>query len=330
MHDILTQEEIDLLIRAASQPDLELNTPVEVQDDPLYDFSRPNKFSKEHVRALQRIHEQFCRTYSGYMSAKLRNKVELRVHSIEQLLFGDFVRSLPNPSVLSVFRVDPLEGYAVMQLTPDVGFLLHDRLCGGDGLPIGRSRSLTDIETAVLKRQVISVFASLLGDAWQEVSDLHFRLDSMESNPQFLQLASDRDVIALVTMRIELNNVSDMVSVCLPHRTLEPIMKHLTQIRLFESLQQPDPLRIELLKAKVRAAIVPVEVELGTTTVTVQDLLELAEGDVIPLERKKNETLDVKVGSMTKFKGTPGRLGNHLGVVITAVCDSDEGGQASE
>lgn len=330
MYDILTQEEIDLLIRAASQPDQELETTVEVQNDPLYDFSRPNKFSKEHIRALQRIHEQFCRTYSGYMSAKLRNKIELRVHSIEQLLFGDFVRSLPNPSVFSVFKVDPLEGYAIMQLTPDVAFLLHDRLCGGDGIPIGRARGLTDIETAVLKRQVISVFSSLLGDAWQEVADLHFSLDTMESNPQFLQLASDRDVIALVTMRFELNNVSDMISICLPHRTLEPIMKHLTQIRMFESLQQPDPNRIELLKSKVRAAIVPVEVELGSAVLTVRDLLDLAEGDVIPLERKKNETLDIKVGSMTKFKGTPGRLGNQLGVVITTVCDPDEGGLASE
>lgn len=323
MHDILSQEEIDLLIRAASEPDLELEATV-VEEDPVYDFSRPNKFSKEHIRALQRIHEQFCRTYSGYMSAKLRNKMEVRVHSIEQILFGDFVRSVPNPSVLSVFRALPLEGYVVMQLTPDIAFLLHDRLCGGDGIPIGRARGLTDIETAVLKRQVLSVFSSLLADAWQEVSPLRFELEYMESNPQFLQVASERDAVALVTMRFSLNDTSDMISICLPHRTLEPIMKNLTHIRMFESLQQPDPQRVELLKEKVRSAIVPVEVELGKTVVTVQDLLELAPGDVIPLNTKKNETLDIKVGSMTKFKGTPGRLGSRLGVVVTNVCDPDD------
>lgn len=325
MHDILSQEEIDMLIRAASQPELELEADNLDAEEPLYDFSKPNKFSKEHIRALQRIHDQFSRTYSGLMSAKLRNKVELRVHSIEQMLFGDFVRSLPNPSVLSVFKVNPLDGYAVMQLTPDIAFLLHDRLCGGDGEPIGRTRGLTDIETAVLKKQVISVFASLLGDAWQEVAQLRFELDYMENNPQFLQVASDRDVIALVTMRFDLNEVSEMISICLPHRTLEPIMKNLTQIRMFESLQQPDPARIELLQSKVRAAIVPVEVELGCTVLPVQDLLDLAEGDVIPLDRKKNETLDIKVGSMTKFKGTPGVLGSRLGVVITSVCDPEGG-----
>ncbi|MGI6650750.1 MAG: flagellar motor switch protein FliM [Limnochordia bacterium] len=326
MHDILSQEEIDLLIRAASEPDLELETIVE-EEDPVYDFSRPNKFSKEHMRALHRIHEQFCRTYSGYMSAKLRNKVELRVQSIEQILFGDFVRSLPNPSVISVYAVHPLEGYIIMQLTPDIAFLLHDRLCGGDGIPIGGSRGLTDIEIAVLKRQVLSVFSEHLAGAWQDVSDLKFELDYMESNPQFLQVASDRDAVALVTMRFTLNETSDMISICLPHRTLEPIIKNLTHIRMFESLQQPDPKRIELLKAKVRSAVVPVEVELGKATVTVQDLLDLAVGDVIPLSTKKSETLDVKVGSMTKFKGTPGRLGQRLGVVITSVCDThDEGG----
>lgn len=329
MHDILSQEEIDMLIKAASKPELELEATVVEAEDPLYDFSKPNKFSKEHIRALQRIHDQFSRTYSGLMSAKLRNKVELKVHSIEQMVFGDFVRSLPNPSVLSVFKVHPLEGLAVMQLTPDIAFLLHERLCGGDGKPIRRTRGLTDIETAVLKKQVINVFASLLNDAWQEVAELRFELEYMENNPQFLQVASDRDVIALVTMRFDLNEASDMISICLPHRTLEPIMKNLTQIRMFESLHQPDPARIELLQSKVRAAIVPVEVELGRTTLPVQDLLDLAEGDVIPLDRKKNETLDIKVGSMTKFKGTPGRLGSRLGVVITTVCDP-EGGSTNE
>lgn len=324
MHDILSQEEIDMLIKAASKPDVEgEDVDVAVEEDPLYDFSKPNKFSKEHLRALERIHEQFTRSYGVLMTAKLRNQVELKVHTVEQLTFGDFVRSLPNPSVLSVFKVHPLEGYAIMQLTPDIAFLLHDRLCGGDGKPLGRTRGLTDIETAVLQKQVIDVFSSLLSEAWQEVSALKFELDYMESNPHFLQLISEREVIALVTMRLELNDQVDMVSICLPHRTLEPIMKNLTQIRMFESLKQPDPARVEFLKEKVRSAIIPVEVELGRTAVSVQDLLDLAKGDVIPLNRKKNETLNIKIGSLTKFKGTPGRLGSRLGVVITNVCETE-------
>ncbi|WP_461363870.1 flagellar motor switch protein FliM [Candidatus Darwinibacter acetoxidans] len=332
MQDILSQEEIDLLIRAASEPALDLDRDSDEgsADDPLYDFSRPNKFSKEHIRALHRIHEQFCRTYTGYMSAKLRHRVDVKVHTIEQILFGDFVRSLPNPSVLSVYKVHPLEGYAIVQFTPDIAFLLHDRLCGGDGIPMRRSRSLTDIEIAVLKRQVLSVFSSLLSDAWRDVSELEFELDYMESNPQFLQIAAERDAVALITMRFSLNETSDMISICLPHRTLEPIIKNLTHIRMFESLQQPDPQRVALLKEQVRAAEVPVEVELGRTAVTVGDLLDLAPGDVVLLDRKKHETLDVKIGSMTKFNGTPGRLGARFGVVITTVLEPAEGGLDDE
>ncbi len=332
MQDILSQEEIDLLIRAASEPALDLDRDSDEgsADDPLYDFSRPNKFSKEHIRALHRIHEQFCRTYTGYMSAKLRHRVDVKVHTIEQILFGDFVRSLPNPSVLSVYKVHPLEGYAIVQFTPDIAFLLHDRLCGGDGIPMRRSRSLTDIEIAVLKRQALSVFSSLLSDAWRDVSELEFELDYMESNPQFLQIAAERDAVALITMRFSLNETSDMISICLPHRTLEPIIKNLTHIRMFESLQQPDPQRVALLKEQVRAAEVPVEVELGRTAVTVGDLLDLAPGDVVLLDRKKHETLDVKIGSMTKFKGTPGRLGARFGVVITTVLEPAEGGLDDE
>jgi len=332
VQDILSQEEIDLLIRAASEPALDLDRDSDEgsADDPLYDFSRPNKFSKEHIRALHRIHEQFCRTYTGYMSAKLRHRVDVKVHTIEQILFGDFVRSLPNPSVLSVYKVHPLEGYAIVQFTPDIAFLLHDRLCGGDGIPMRRSRSLTDIEIAVLKRQVLSVFSSLLSDAWRDVSELEFELDYMESNPQFLQIAAERDAVALITMRFSLNETSDMISICLPHRTLEPIIKNLTHIRMFESLQQPDPQRVALLKEQVRAAEVPVEVELGRTAVTVGDLLDLAPGDVVLLDRKKHETLDVKIGSMTKFKGTPGRLGARFGVVITTVLEPAEGGLDDE
>jgi len=329
VHDILSQEEIDMLIKAASEPDGEEEIEAAGEEDPLYDFTRPNKFSKEHLRALERIHEQFTRSYGVLMTAKLRHQVDLRVHTVEQLTFGDFVSSLPNPSVLSVFKVHPLEGYAIMQLTPDIAFLLHDRLCGGDGRPLGRSRGLTDIETAVLRKQVISVFSALLSEAWREVSALEFELDYMESNPQFLQLIPEREVIALVTMRLELNEQADMVSICLPHRTLEPIMKNLTQIRMFESLKQPDPARIEVLKQKIRSAVIPIEVELGQTSVSVQDLLNLAAGDVIPLDRKKNETLDIKIGPLTKFKGTPGRLGARLGVVITNVCET-EGGTRSE
>ncbi|NLY10291.1 MAG: flagellar motor switch protein FliM [Firmicutes bacterium] len=326
MEDILSQEEIDLLIKTANKivkPDFE--DPVEAVSvkGERYDFKRPSKFSKEQIRALERIHEQFCSTYGGIMSAKLRSRHDLKVESIEQLTFGEFTRSLPNPTVLIVLSAEPLEGNVVVQFTPSIASLLHDRLCGGPGRLEGPERTLTEIEMAVLRRQVVTVFCQMLKDSWQEVADIHFDYEYLETNPQFLQSAADRDIVILISLSFELNEVQDMISICIPYRTLEPIMKQLTQHRFFDQLRQPDPSKIKLLEEKVRAAQVPVEVELGTAELTVADLLELEPGDVIPLNKLKDDLLDVKVGSLTKFRGTPGSLGGRLGIKIEQVLDTE-------
>ncbi len=325
MEDILSQEEIDLLIQASRQEEpLAVEEPSATDKAAPYDFRKPNKFSKEHMRALQRIHEHFCRTYAGLMSAKLRARLELNINTIEQLTFGEFVRSLPNPSVLTIFNVQPLGNTMVIQMSPDAAFVLHDRLCGGPGRPTDRGRGLSEIELAVLRRQVITVFSRVLADAWAEVSELGFELDHIESNPQFLQAAADRDVVVLITLSFELNEVQDMLNICIPYRTLEPLMKQLTRARLFDSLRPPEPEKVERLRDKVRTAVLPIEVELGTAKVTVQDLLDLEVGDVITLDHNRQENLDVKIGSLTKFKATPGKLGNRLGVVITSLIDQGD------
>lgn len=323
MEDILSQSEIDLLIKATLEPET-LAAPLENLASDQYDFTKPNKFSKDQLRGLQRIHEQFCRAYSGLMSAKFRTRFDLQFQTIDQLTFGEFVRSLPNPSVLSVFNASPLPGSIVVQLTPDSAFIMHDRLCGGRGLVYGFSRGLTDIEVAVFKRQVIASFAKILRDAWQDIEAIDFRLEQIESNPQFLQLASDRDVVVVVSLRFEFNEITDNFNICIPFRTIEPVLPKITQHRLFESLAPPDPEKIAQLKEKVKSVIIPVEVELGTAAVTAGDLLSLEVGDVIELDRKRTENVDVKIGSLTKFKATPGKLGDKLGVVITSICDSQE------
>ena len=325
MEDILSQEEIDMLIKASMSPgDAEGQEPEPEEDlSTLYDFRKPNKFSKDHIRSLQRIYDQFCRTYSGLMSAKLRSRLDLRVSAIEQLTFGEFVSSLPNPSVLAIMSAQPLEGSAILQLSPDTSSLLHDRLCGGPGRLVNRSRGLTDIEMAVLRKQILTSIADLMSDAWREVSPVEFALEQVETNPQFLQISADRDVVVLISFSFEFNGIQDMVNFSIPYRMLEPIMKHLTHHRLFESLRQPDPEKLRQLKKKVRSVVLPVEVELGATTVTVQDLLDLEVGDAIPLDRARDENLEVKIGSLTKFKGTPGKLGTKLGIVITSVMESE-------
>jgi len=324
VEDILSQSEIDLLIKATLEPSEVQPESLENLPSDHYDFTKPNKFSKDQLRGLQRIHEQFCRAYSGLMSAKFRTRFDLNFQTIDQLTFGEFVRSLPNPSVLSVFDASPLPGSMVVQLTPDSAFIMHDRLCGGQGVAYGFTRGLSDIEMAVFRRQVITSFAKIMRDAWQDIETIDFKLEQFESNPQFLQLASDRDVVVVISLRFEFNDVTDNFNICIPFRTIEPLLAKITQHRLFESLAPPDPDKIAQLKEKVKSVIIPIEVELGTCVVKVGDLLDLEVGDVIELERKRTENVDVKVGALTKFKATPGKLGEKLGVVITSICDSQE------
>ena len=271
-----------------------------------YDFSVNRTSLRKTISVFAAHSRAVLPDACGFNVRQTPSRLECKFHM--QLTFGDYVRSLPNPSVLSMFEVSPLQGTIVIQFTPEIAFVLHDRLCGGPGRLPERTRSLTDIEIAVFRKQVLHAINNLLADAWTDVHPLQFNLAGIENNPQFLQIASDRDVVALVTLSFKLNELQDMVTICLPYRTLEPVMGSLTQARMFESLQAPDPAQIERLKAKVRSAVVPVEVELGSAVVTVQDLLDLDVGDVIVLDRTRNETIDVRIGSLNKFKATPGRI----------------------
>jgi len=315
--EILSQQEIDELIRQATVAMQEEEVQPEVVT---YDFKRPHRFSKERVRALHRIHEQFARELSGLISAKIRTRVELNVASIEQLTFGEFIRSVPNPSVIIVCSMQPLDGSMLMQLSPDISFLLYDRLCGGPGTSLGRTRELTDIELAVLTSQLFEDMTVSFENAWSEIVDMQVKLESIESNPQFLQLMTERETVVLISLNLSVGNTRDLINICLSYSALEPVLKQLTSLRLFDSLRRrAAPEDIEMLKSRVQQTPITLTVELGSNTVTVADLLSLQVGDVVTLNRRRYENLEVKIGDTTKFLASPGKLGDKLGILITAL-----------
>ena len=317
MDEILSQQEIDELISQATSKIQEEEAQPEVV---AYDFKRPHRFSKERVRALQRIHEQFARELSGMVSAKVRSRVDLGVASIEQLTFGEFIRSVPNPSVIILCPMRPLEGSLIMQLSPDISFFLYDRLCGGPGISLGRTRELTDIELAVLTTQFFEPMAVSFENAWSEIVDMSVTLESIESNPQFLQIMTERETVVLISLALGIGSTRDLINICLSYSALEPVLKQLTALRLFDSLRRrAEPEDIQMLRSQVRGTPITLDVELGSTIVTVADLLELQVGDVISLDRKRYENLEVQVGDLAKFLASPGKLGDKLGIVITAV-----------
>lgn len=294
-----------------------------------YDFRRPDKFSKDQLRTLQIIHESFARGASTSLSGYVRTVVEGEVVSVTQASYDDFIRSLANPTLMAVFGVSPLEGSALLEIPPDLSFVIIDRLLGGPGTLPGRVRELTEIEQTVMSRIIEQILGDF-GDAWTSLVDMEPKLDRIEVNPSFVQLLPPHDMVIVIALRIKVRGVEGRVNICMPYAALEPVAPNLSAHYLFGSGQKVEAGKhVDELRHRVETMHVDVAVGLGETTVTVGELLGLADGDVVKLDTRTGESLVVRVGERTKFYGKPGRVGSRLAVEITDVIPG-EGEEDSE
>ncbi len=330
--DVLSQSEIDELLSALSTGVVsaeEMKVEQTQRKIKVYDFKRPDKFSKDQIRTLYMLHENFARLINTYFSAHLRTLVHIDVASVDQVTYEEFIRSLPNPSVISVFQMKPLKGNAIMELNPNIVFSIIDRLFGGPGIPPAKPRSLTDIEEAIIKR-VINKMLESLQEAWKQVISVDPRLDVIETNPQFTQIVPPNDMVVIITLQTKIGQAEGFFNICIPYLVLEPIMSKLTTTFWVASsvARQSLPEHISAIQKKLERTLIPMNVELGRATVTVQELLSLCLNDVLQLERKADEELSLIVGKKEKFKCKPGLAGNRMAVQITGVIsegdDNDE------
>lgn len=322
MVDVLSQNEIDALLAALSSGEMdaeELKREESQRKIRSYDFKRATRFSKDHIRSLARIHENFARFLTTYFSAQLRTFVQINVVSVDQLPYDEFIRSVPKMTILNVFEAEPLEGRMVLEVHPNVAYAMLDRLLGGLGQSPAKISALTEIETVVMERIFSRMFDSFQ-EAWRSVADLKPRLVTLETNPQFLQLVSPNETIALISMSTKIGETTGMINLCIPHVVLEPIMPRLSVHHWFVSQKrQRSPEEIQSLEKRVHVAKLPVVAELGESTITVQELLNLSPGDVIALNRRTDEPLHIKVGEKVKFLGVPGTARGKLAVRITDI-----------
>lgn len=294
-----------------------------------YDFRRPDKFSKDQLRTLQIIHESFSRGLATYLSGYVRTIVEGEVMSVTQATYDEFVRSLTNPTLLGVFSVSPLEGNAIIEIPPDLTFVIIDRLLGGPGTIPTRIRELTEIEQTVMRR-VLEQSLVALGDAWSNLIDMEPRLERLEVNPQFVQLIPPHDMVIVIAMRVRIRGVEGRVNICIPYMALEPLAPKLSAHYLFGGGEKVEAgQNVEELQRQVETMTVPVVVSLGEAVVTVGELLDLELGDVIRLNTRTHQSLSVRVGDKAKFLAKPGRIGSHLAVEITEVLNV-EGEESDE
>ncbi len=322
--DVLSQNEIDALLAALSSGEMdaeELKKEETQRKIRSYDFKRAVRFSKDHIRSLTRIHENFARNLTTYFSAQLRTFVQISVVQVEQLPYDEFIRSIPKMTVLNIFEAEPLEGRMVLEVHPNIAYAMVDRMLGGSGTAPLKPGALTEIETIIMER-IFSRALENLQEAWKTVYDLSPRMEALETNPQFMQIVSPNETIALISLSTKIGDTSGMINLCIPHVVIEPIMSKLSVHHWFVSQKKARaPEELEALRERVTRAALPVIAELGQSQLTIREFLSLAPGDVITLNKATEEGLAIRIGERLKFIGSPGMIKDRIAVQIDEIVD---------
>ena len=326
--DVLTQEQIDALLAAANEGEAsleELKREETSRKIKVYDFKRPDKFSKDQIRTLYMLHESFARLLNTYMSSHLRTLVNVDVASVEQSTYQEFVQSLINPSVITILGVPPLKGNIIFELSSEIAFAYLDRVFGGDGSTSIKTRVLTEIEDAVMRRFVNSAMERFK-ESWSNVTPMNPVLEATESNPQFMQIVPPNDMVVVVTMNTKLGEVEGFMNICIPYLVLEPIMSKLTTTFWVAASAAKDDKSgyTEIIRNKLNKTQVPFVVEVGRVQITIREFLTLGFGDVLQLNTKVKEDFPCMVGTNAKFLCRPGTFGKKLAVQITQVVQKGE------
>ncbi len=327
MADVLSQNEIDALLKQLSSGELDVDDIEESSKTAKvkeYDFSRPAKFSKEHLRTLEIIFEHFGRLLSSNLPAYLRKNVQVEVMNSEAVTYSEFSNALSNPVLLGVVNMAPLTGNIIVEIATNIGYTIIDRLLGGVGEPLDKARDFSEIELSILER-IFNIIIDLLREPWKNVVEIEPYLERIETNSQFAQIISPTEMIAIVTVNINIGGVEGLMNICLPYITLEDVMDKLNTKYWFSTMQDRDEQSYaDAIETAINKALIPVSAELGKSTITVIDFINLQIGDIIKLNRNIEDELDIYVGNIVKFKALPGSFSENYAVKVTEIYREEE------
>ncbi|EMT46892.1 flagellar motor switch protein FliM [Anoxybacillus flavithermus] len=326
--EVLSQNEIDALLAALSAGEMsadELKKEEAEKKVKVYDFKRALRFSKDQIRSLTRIHENFARLLTTFFSAQLRTYVQISVASADQLPYEEFIRSIPKMTILTVFEVPPLDGRVLLEVNPNIAYAMLDRVLGGRGMSLNKIENLTEIETKIMSNLFEKAFSNLR-EAWESVADMDPMLTDFEVNPQFLQMVSPNETVVVISLNTQIGDISGMINICIPHVVLEPIIPKLSVHYWMQTQKKErEPEEVATLQKRLKQTKVPMIAQLGTSTISVQEFLQLSVGDVIQLDQTVRDPLIIKVGDVPKFIGQPGKMNKRLAVQILDVIKGEDG-----
>lgn len=322
MGDILSQNEIDDLLKALDTGDIDvqdMNSTKEEKKIKVHDFRRPSKFAKDHMKTLNIIHDNYARLVTNFLSGYLRTLVQVEVISVEAIAYYEFNNSISNPAVLAIVDFSPLSGSIIFEMAPPIAYALIDRILGGKGSPMDKIREFTEVELAIIERIIIQIL-NLMREPWENVIAIRPRLEKIETNAQFAQIISANEMVALVTLSARIGEVEGMINICIPHMVVEPVVSKLSTKFWFSKVEKETNQETKnTIESKIENTKVSVRAVLGTTTIFVSDFLELQPGDVMPLDSSVNGNLEIMVGNLLKFYGSPGVKKNKVAIKVTEV-----------
>jgi flagellar motor switch protein FliM len=310
--EVLSQNEVDALLSAVSDVSAEQRPTADKtkpRDVSVYDFKRPERVSKDQMRALETHHEVMARNLAATLSGHLRTIVDCKLTTVEQLTYSEFVMSLPNPTCFNVMTAEPLEGKLVLEINPSIVFSIIDKLLGGQAGPGSvPEREMTEIERKLFAR-ISDRILTHLRETWVPIKKLDFAIVQTESNPQLLPIVAPNEVVVLISIEIRMGEASGMLNLCIPYPVIEPVMAAFSTVQSWYSQRrkgQEIQEATDYLQASLKGAVLEVAAYVAETEVSVRELLELAPGQVLVTDKPVKAPLLLTIGGKSKFLGRAG------------------------
>lgn len=324
MADVLSQNEIDSLLTEMTVGAVDVDSLLQERqskhvDVANYDFRRPNRISKNQVRQIQTVHENFAEIFGYYLVSRLQTIVSISVTAVDQLFYSEFILSVANPSCIYVFDIAKTDGTGILEVSPQLALTIVERLLGGSADVVRKPRTITPIEQAVM-RKIIDHALDDLSSAWRSIADLQFNYQRLETESEFVQIAPSSEIVVLVSFDINIGVNQYLMNLCFPTFALEDVLAKLNRQQVTSNISQtPQRIRenIQVMKHQISQTPLPVIAELGKSVITVEDLLALKVGDVLKLNTKIDSEIEVSIGSKRKYAARPGTLDGKKSVKVT-------------
>ncbi len=324
MAEVLSQQEIDQLLSGISTGKIKEDQLTDLKKNREiyeYDFRRPNRVSKDQLKTIRTLHENFSETFGFFLASKLQTMTTVELMAVDQLRHSEYILSISNPSCLYIFEIETTNGRAILELPPELVLVVVERLLGGSGSSIKANRGITPIEQRMMRPIVLQALSNL-SNAWKPIRELQFKLQSFESNPDLVQIAPASEILIVVSFEVKIGEDSYLINLCYPSFALEDVIAKLN-VQFFSTLQTPKEKRSDqsALSKHLGKTRLDVRVILGKTRITLRELLGLEVGDVLVLDNDLEDDVEVFVADRLKFLGRPGKMNGRVGVKISRTID---------